>query len=248
MFFLNYSNKKKSMPTLDFEQFNNKSFSRYFNSLNKTYSPDPIKVPTAGIPFENIINNFNNDNIDLQCPICYNLVWEPLACNHCGISFCQFCINKSLLSGNFCPYCKIKPFKKTPTKAFLRKFLNKIKIKCINPFCKERIDYFNYLSHLEKCSFRLYHCNNEGCNFHDILENIKIHSKECKFRIINCKYCHEKIKEYTFETHVNNSCSQFINCPLCSMIMTRGFYNSNHKSSKNENVICLQNQLKIKKI
>ena len=83
--------------------------------------------------------------------------------------------------------------------------------------------------------------------FMTFLENIKIHSKECKFRIINCKYCQEKIKEYTFETHVNNSCSQFINCPLCSMIMTRGFYNSNHKSSKNENVICLQNQLKIQK-
>ena len=167
-----------------------------------------------------------------------------MACNKCGVSFCEFCINNSLLFGNFCPYCKTQPFQKTPTKAFLRKFLNRIRIKCIHPQCKERIDYFNYLSHIQNCSFRLYHCDNEGCNFHDTLDNIKIHSNECKFRIINCKYCQEKIKEYNFETHVNNSCSQLINCPRCKMSMTRGFYNSYHKSDTNENVICLQNQLK----
>ena len=32
-----------------------------------------------------------------------------------------------------------------------------IRIKCVNPNCKEKTDYFNYLSHIENCYFRLYH-------------------------------------------------------------------------------------------
>lgn len=217
------------------------------NVFNKTYSPDPVKAPTAGIPFKNILKKNEDDISALQCPICYNLIWEPFACEKCGQSFCEFCINNSLLkSGNFCPLCKARPFKKTSVKAILRKFLNRIRIKCVNPNCKEKTDYFNYLSHIENCYFRLYHCDNEGCNYHDILDNIKIHSTECKYRTIKCKYCSKEIKEYSFESHVNNSCGQNILCPKCGMKMTRGFYNSRHKSQNNENIICLQNQLKIK--
>ena len=122
--------------------------------------------------------------------------------------------------------------------------MNKIRIKCKNEQCKERPEYFDYVKHLEKFLYRLYHCKNEGCKYQDFLDNIKYHSSECKFRIIKCKYCSKDIKFFTFEKHEKTECTQNVECGKCHVSMTRGYYWKSHYSENDENIACLKERNK----
>ena len=211
------------------------------NFFTKKYEPNPIKAPKDGIPLNRLFKISENLFEELKCPICYNLIWKPLECLECGKIFCEYCINESLKFKKFCPMCKMQgPFREAKS---LKSFFGKVKINCANKGCKEKPNYFDYLTHLEKCDFRLYHCTNEDCQYQDTLNNIKYHSNECKFRIIKCKYCSKEIKEMNFEIHEKTECSQNIKCDKCHSTMTRGFYWSKHYSENGENIICLKAQV-----
>ena len=218
-------------------------FSQSMQNFHITnYSPVPIEIPEGGIPLENVFLNKSDESIleNIICPICQNLIWNIVECKDCGAFFCKFCLDLSLKSKNSCPMCRTFPFKMSQSKG-LKKFFRNIKIKCSNKKCKQKIEYSDYINHLEKCPFKLYQCNNEGCNQKDILTDIKIHSGECKYRMGMCKFCNNKTKEYLLEDHIKNECNQTIDCPLCHKTMTRGFYNSKH--SNNNNVDCLKGQV-----
>ena len=207
-----------------------------------SYSPNPIILPKEGIPIQNLNSPDEIILADLKCPICLNLIWKIVELNECGHTFCEFCIDKSIrLIGNFCPICKKTPITKRPNKTLIR-FLNKIKIKCTNKQCSETPDYSDYLSHLEKCPFKLYHCTNEGCNYTDILSNIKNHVNNCRYRIIKCIYCSKNIKQYMLEEHEKKESNELIECELCKQTMNKGEYYKNHFSEKNDNLQCLKNQ------
>lgn len=211
------------------------------NWNKKNYSPNPIKEPKAGVSKKYISNIDDSLFSDLQCAICFNLLWNPMECSECGNSFCEYCIKKNILIGanNSCPLCKSRQFNPRKAKG-LNKFLNKVRIRCNNNPCKEKPEYFDYVNHLEKCPFRRYHCTNEGCKYEDTLDNIKYHSSECQYRIIKCKFCNKEIRQYTFEVHEKTECTQNIECGKCHTSMTRGFYWKNHHSEKDENISCLK--------
>lgn len=61
-------------------------------------------------------------------------------------------------SGNFCPARRKSPKAKRIAKSLLFTFLNQVKIKCPNIGCNMTPEYSDYLSHLEKYSYSLYHC------------------------------------------------------------------------------------------
>ncbi len=223
------------------EEINNKFNSTMKNFNKKNYSPNPIKEPKRGISRDSIFNIDESLFLNLQCGICGNLLWNPMMCNDCGNSFCEYCIKKNLTIGvnKSCPMCRSKQF--NPGKAkVLNKFFGRVKIRCNNKQCKEKPEYFNYIKHLEECPFRLYHCTNEGCKYEDTLDNIKHHSSECPNRIIKCKFCSKEIKEYTFKTHEKTECTQNVECGECHTSMTRGFYWKNHYSENDENIECLK--------
>ena len=208
----------------------------------KSYSPNPIIPPKEGIPIQYLNNPDGLLLPDLQCPICLNLIWNIVELNECGHTFCEFCIDKSIkMTGNFCPICKASPITKRPSKTLIR-FLNKIQIKCINKQCSETPEYSDYLSHLEKCPFKLYHCTNEECNYTDILSNIKNHVNNCKYRIIKCIYCSQNIKQYMFEQHEKKESIESIECEKCKEVMTKGEYYKKHFSQNNDNLQCLKAQ------
>ena len=208
----------------------------------KAYSPNKIIPPKEGILIQNLHNPDELLLEDLKCPICLNLIWNVVELNECGHTFCEFCIDKSIKkTGNFCPICKTSPITKRSSKVLI-KFLNKIKIKCANKQCSETPEYSDYLSHLEKCPFRLYHCTNEGCNYSDILSNIKKHVNNCQYRIIKCVYCSQNIKQYMLEQHEKKESIEFIECEKCKQLMTKGEYYKNHSSQNNDNLQCLKAQ------
>ena len=218
------------------------------NFHTRNYSPCPLEVPKAGIPLNYLSKKIPQSTIDeVKCPICYNLIWDIVACNACGNAFCQFCIEQSIKkAGNFCPECRANPIKLEKSKGF-KKLFNNIKIKCHYKNCKKLIDYSDYLNHLEKCEFRLYCCKNSGCIYKDTLINIKVHSNECPYRIVSCEYCKNPVKKNMIENHIKTECPQNVKCPLCLTAMTRGYYNSEHYSANNDNIDCLKGQVDIYK-
>ena len=63
-------------------------------------------------PFEHkcfyYISDINESLLsDLTCPICLNIVWNPVECNECGNIFCEYCAKKISNSyRSYCPICK----------------------------------------------------------------------------------------------------------------------------------------------
>lgn len=70
-------------------------------------------------------------NIDyLECPICRDLLWKPIACQTCETPFCSACINQWLVSNpTKCPNrCETYTERKCPP--FIAKLLAQLQIAC----------------------------------------------------------------------------------------------------------------------
>lgn len=220
--------------------------SRSSSNILRRYEPNQIVLPTAGIPFNQLVLP-NGDILslikDILCGICKDIIWDIVECAKCGGFFCSYCINQSKSKcGNKCPLCRASPFISSQSKG-VKKLFNNIRIKCDNQGCRETPLYSDYITHKKKCPFQIYHCTNKGCAQEDTLENIKHHSIECKYRIIRCQHCSEDIQEYQLINHVTNECLGHIECPRCFTSMTLSFYNSSHFNENNQNINCLQNQV-----
>ena len=211
------------------------------------FLPNEIKEPKDGIPTNNIVNKIDEEKLnELTCSICQNLVWNPVDCSKCGKLFCDYCLKQSkekLI--NFCPMCRAKPFKSSKCRALKIAFLD-VKLKCPNDSCKENPKYYDYISHLEKCEFKKYHCVNKDCNYENTLNNkndMESHFNSCEYRITNCKFCGKEMVAHLLEKHHGNDCPKFIiKCKNCFESMTREDYNNAHTENK-----CLKNQIKLLK-
>lgn len=98
-----------------FVQFSKSSINIY----NRSYSPNPIIEPKEGIPINNLsLTNKTKIILDsLKCPICLNLLWNPVEIENCGHVFCQYCINKTRIIN--CPLCRGK-VKTRPCKTLIK--------------------------------------------------------------------------------------------------------------------------------
>jgi hypothetical protein len=236
---------KKNMSQLK----ENGSIKFSHQNFHSNYAPDPINYPKCGIPFENLYKPDKNTIENLICSICHELTWNARQCTSCVNIFCEGCIEQSIQkSGNKCPLCRKQPIETVEAK-ILNRFFDSIRINCIHNNCKEKPKYFDYIEHIENCKHRIYHCTNTGCTFKDILANIKYHSnKDCKFRIIECKYCSKRIRAGNFERHEKTECTQNFECTVCHLIMTRAFYWQEHYNAKGENIVCLKGKIEFDKI
>ena len=59
---------------------------------------------------------------------------SPIECGNCENAVCKECIDKSLMTNNKCPFCKLE-FKKQKLHRRLMNMLNDVKIKCSD--CQE---------------------------------------------------------------------------------------------------------------
>ena len=200
------------------------------------------------IPISMVSNQLDKTTLEeLTCPICSCLIWDIVDCSNCGNIFCKNCINASIEKiSNSCPICRESPFKSSGSKALKKLFLS-IHLICPNELCKEKTPYYDYINHLINCKYRKYHCENIGCNYENIVANrkdIEEHSKICKYRFIGCVHCKKIIREIDYEKHLNKECSQIVECSFCHKKMKRWFFNSNHNNNSITNdITCLKNKV-----
>ncbi len=66
----------------------------------------------------------------LECSICHDVLWKPVACQSCETPFCSACINRWLSNNpNKCPNrCKSYQERKCPP--FVAKLLADLQISC----------------------------------------------------------------------------------------------------------------------
>lgn len=208
------------------------------------YEPVPLEGILAGIDDKHILSTGKSVEYlkeNFKCGICLQLLLRPVECHYCTGSFCMYCISKWKEKNPTCPNCRKKFDFKESLKT--KKTLGKLKLACAHIGCKEKIDYADYYTHLNKCQFRKFYCTNENCDYTNILNEIKVHCKKCPKRKIYCEYCRNIIIAGQKEQHNKTECSAPIKCGLCRETMKRCEYFSNHKSENNENVKCLKTQL-----
>jgi hypothetical protein len=157
----NHPNQKKTQNV----KINYKLFQFNFNQFNylmKKYNINKKEfiISTLDTYYnrDNIIekNNNINDLYDLCCPICLNILKNPITCSSKKHShnFCKNCIDEYLKNHNNCPVCKnIFEYK---TNKNIENILSKLLFKCVfsKEGCNKIINYLSYFKHINECKFK----------------------------------------------------------------------------------------------
>lgn len=168
-----------------------------------------------GIPEKRIIKTKDHLKLDktLKCQTCQNLVINPTICTPCKSLFCERC---SIDKKKKCPKCG-SILSKTIPQGY------KIMLSKYNIYCKNRksgcsliLFYENLLEHEDNC-----HHERLLCIFPDCYERVKrknypFHIKNCKFRIIKCKYCNKDFIYDDYNDHSVNCEERLVNCYGCN--------------------------------
>ena len=199
-----------------------------FNDLLKEHNINKSEYikPASNILYYNVDDVVEgNENIDiLICPICYNIIKDPISCNSTekSHSFCKVCILKSLKINDKCPICK-QTFEYATNKK-IKELLKKLKFKCkyAEEGCHRILDYQFYFIHLDKCEFKeaLYECQVEKynydkkilqkCNYEGTFIKLMKHFKNCAFLKYKCLWCNNNIFQINFKEHFSSSCKILI--------------------------------------
>lgn len=190
--------------------------------IEKSFKSHEIRVSD-----EKILKTFS-------CPICLELVWDPIFCNKCGKPSCKACIKSYYQNKNQQGYpcvfkCGGTGYRKITNAE--KEYIDYIKLKCRHNGCLKFVNYTDYKDHLLKCKYRIYHCDNKPCDVEGFLNVMEAHAKRCEFREIECEKCKKKIIFNTKEAHINQDCPEAtVSCIYCSKKMKRIDYLKNHQS------------------
>ena len=96
------------------------------------------------------------------CVICLDVAEDPVVITGCEHIFCRTCVDKVGLSK--CPSCR-EPFiepRWTGLGAALKRSYLDLKIRCLNPSCKQNLDVDSFADHDSNCPITFKFCNECG--------------------------------------------------------------------------------------
>ena len=83
----------------------------------------------------------------IKCPICHNILINPIMCLGCQKAYCKKCIDEWSKNDDRCPTrCKNPTYQKNVEK---NNMLSRLKFKC--EICGEKVDYDSVEKHMEIC-------------------------------------------------------------------------------------------------
>ena len=143
--------------------------------------------------------------VQIECPVCLQILREPYQAPCCGYSFCKLCIEKVKADNMPCPTCKEENFVTFYDKR-LQRSLSELHVYCSHKQegCEWKGELGQFNNHLNlspQPDKRL-----EGCGYSEIeciycselitRCNINVHQTDhCPKRPFSCEYCH------SYETH-----------------------------------------------
>ena len=138
---------------------------------------------------EQVIPNGIRENF--RCPICTDLLQEPVSLRTCQHMFCGPCIRSFVSTGGvLCPYCQTQfepPNDLAEPLRIVRSVLESFRINCPHQGCNEQIRYEQFDAHILQCQ---YHPN----------------------AVSSCSYCDQKYPKIEEEQHQANvgNCVKFL--------------------------------------
>ena len=151
--------------------------------------------------FENVVDK------NFHCPICMNVLKEPVQCRNNEHYFCSPCIRRHLeQNSQSCPLCieelTIETLRRPPR--IVTDYLSSLKITCdhADRGCRELVELEVLVSHVANCNFSPVICSNDGCM--EIINKQDVENHEtnvCGFKKIKCDDCDEQFPRSKYSTH-----------------------------------------------
>ena len=106
-------------------------------------------------------------NRNFLCPICFNVLKDPVLCPRNQHCYCRGCITKHLENSHRCPTCadELTVEALTEPNQMVKDYLNELNIRCIynSRGCKEIVQLQHLDQHEATCGFTPAVCINQGC-------------------------------------------------------------------------------------
>ncbi|CDW85427.1 wd-40 repeat protein [Stylonychia lemnae] len=150
----------------------------------------------------------------LDCPICLQIVYNPVECSNCQKCFCEDCVNSWLQRDRYdsCPLCKQKLVPKQIHR-FVRQFIEDTLFEgCKNELCEQqgrKIKYSDLLKHYQyQCEEVKVSCPLQ-CGSQYLRKQKKLHIDQCTKINYQCRQCgcNKSILE---EKQVPHNCIEYL--------------------------------------
>ena len=138
-------------------------------------------------------------NRNFLCPICFNVLKDPVLCPRNQHCYCRGCITKHLENSQRCPTCadELTVEALTEPNQMVKDYLNELNIRCVynSRGCKEIVQLQHLDQHEATCGFTPAVCINQGCGATINQRDLTHHESEvCEFRKLKCHSCGEMTK------------------------------------------------------
>ena len=162
------------------------------------------------------------EKVEIECPICLDILVNPHLVSCCGHNFCEDCIERVKASNGPCPMCKERDFQAMVNKERLR-IINGLQVYCNNKEkgCQWKGELKNLSTHLNKgeregeCQHEEVKCRHGKCEERKQRQNHDHHeAKECLQRPFKCQYCNTKGTYQSITEEHYKKCSKYpVLCP-----------------------------------
>ena len=161
-------------------------------------------------------------HVEIECPVCLNILTDPHLVTCCGNNFCGSCIERVKAGDGACPMCKEKNYQSFVDKKCLR-IINGLQVYCLNQ--KKGCHWKGELKHLSthtnrgkregECLYEEVKCRYEECGSKGQRQHIGYHEQQrCPQRPFKCTYCSTKGTHcFITEEHVKNCSKVPTACP-----------------------------------
>ena len=142
--------------------------------------------------------------LQVECPICLQVLREPHLITYCGHKFCKACIGRVVYASKPCPICNVADYLVVPDKS-LHRTLNGLEV-----YCSRKNDGCEWVGELRSLDDHL---------------NIRPESEEkrrdgCKFVVLKCTFCQQCSLRKTLKEHEEDTCKKRpYSCDYCNDYM-----------------------------
>jgi len=191
----------------------------------------------------------------LKCPICFNIMKDPVTCRTQGHTFCRHCVTMHLDQNETCPTCR-EPLKKKnliPSR-LVRSLIEDKEVHCfshklissgrkkIKGKRDDSCDWSGKLSlaegHYNECQFAEVTCPHIGCDDIFLRSYLLGHIESCLHRLVTCQWCNIRKKIDLLDEHLLVCRKRPIPCPNSCLDVNGVVLCFNSSEIKQHRIIC----------